>query len=89
MVTCPDCKGEGKLYGLLCSGGHGGPAHIGSIPCPRCKGKSTITKEDLERIAAGKLIREDRIRRRVTMRAEANRLGIDVLEYSKLESGRS
>jgi hypothetical protein len=84
--VCPSCDGRKETFVMAC-GPKGG--WQGYRPCDRCKGTGEITKEHVERIRLGKIMREDRVNaRRVTQREEAARLGCGIGEWSQIEYGK-
>lgn len=86
MTTCPSCKGNKGGEAFVC-----GPNVHGLrwTPCSTCNATGEITEEHLARIEYGRLMREDRIRRRLTVREEAKRLGVSSMaEWSGIENGR-
>lgn len=85
-MKCPDCLGRGTVTALLC--GRGINCRERELPCRICDGSGTITEEIQARIDAGKAMRADRIRRGLSQREEAARLGITPQELSKREAGR-
>ena len=91
MTKCPECAGRG-----------GFPTHVrSSIPgasgfrnqtCPLCQGRGSVREHEAnayrERQLAGEAMRADRKRRMLTLRQEAERLGITASELSRRENGR-
>lgn len=84
--TCPHCGGSGKVRALGCGvfGGRRG-TQIVTLRCPKCHGDGVFVPE---RLALGERRRKDRIRRRLSQREEAARLGITPQHLAQLESGR-
>jgi hypothetical protein len=86
-IPCPDCDGKGEQY---CHVNRGGPGNgFGWFPCLTCKGRRVVPADYPERREAGRRMREDRLSRNMTLRDEAARLGISVVELSRLEQGRT
>jgi hypothetical protein len=83
-IICPSCKGAGQSHGIMC-----GPAgcRTGALKCSTCDGSGVVTHEHLARIEYGRLMRQDRVRRRLTLREEAARLGCGFAEWSRIECG--
>lgn len=90
--TCPDCGGRkivasfvdgrdpntGKTFGYLRSGA-----------CNLCQGTGLIDTATHARIQSGKVLRDDRVSRKLSQKQEAARLGIGVLELNARERGRT
>lgn len=83
-MKCPSCKGARESRGIAC-----GPAGcaVRTFKCFTCGGSGEITEAHAVRIEYGELMRQDRIRRRVTQREEAARLGCGLGEWSRIEHG--
>jgi hypothetical protein len=87
MATCPDCKGERRAF-----------AHINTVDpethgfqwvdCLRCGGAGIVTNEELVAIAKGKELRKARIAAGRSLRQEAERLGVSVVDLSRRERGK-
>ena len=82
---CPWCEGRKKETVHLSTSSGGRWEHR---DCSTCSGHGFIFREHAERIEAGNLRREDRKARLMTLRQEAERLGISPTELSKIENGR-
>jgi hypothetical protein len=84
LITCPSCKGRKGGQAMVC-----GPNVHGMrwMPCSTCKATGQVTEAHLARIEYGRLMRQDRIRRHMTMREEAARLGCGIGEWSRIEHG--
>ena len=78
-IKCPSCKGEKKLYGIGCPGFK--PIEM---DCPNCDKNGEIEKEKYE---AGQKRKKNRLKRKMTLRKEAQRLGICPAELSQIERG--
>jgi hypothetical protein len=82
-MQCPNCRGTGRLYPAI---PHKGFPACG-IACDICSGAG-ILPEDVEYIPEeGKLLKGSRYRSGRTLKAESERLGMDVSELSKRERG--
>lgn len=91
LSECPVCSGTGKLLGVF-------PVYAEDVPqadrkpciefdCMKCGGTGKVTATQLWRIAAGNLSKQERLSRDMTLREEAERLGILPSELSRLENG--
>jgi hypothetical protein len=89
-MICPSCNGAKRLFAFWDGRDKDGKATSGSgmVNCFTCDGAGEITEEHARRIAAGRARMEARIARRVTLKEEADRLGITPAELSAIESGR-
>lgn len=85
-MTCPDCQGT-KIVQAHLQTSRG--CKWRELPCFTCDGTGSISEKHVARIAEGKQRREDRLSRGMTLRREAERLGISATELSRIESGRS
>ena len=61
---------------------------VQEIACATCQGTGTITPELAQRLEDGKALAQSRKERDLSLREEAQRLGISVRELSDLEHGR-
>ena len=84
MQTCPSCKGEGSIRGLV---NRGGNCSWETISCFQCHGSKEVPNIDPEFVRVGKALRADRLKRYASQREEAKRLGIDVTLIGKMELG--
>lgn len=85
-MKCTLCYGSGEIFAHVLTRNpktHG----FQMIKCDRCNGSGVITQEQVALIARGKKLREDRKKCGLTLRQEAKRLGISVVELSELERG--
>jgi len=82
MTTCAHCDGHGFTIGYGCPGFR--PV---KMKCGQCGGDGLLTDEDVERIHRGKEMRRKRIARDLSLREQAKRLGVSVIELSNLERG--
>lgn len=82
---CLFCEGLGwnnvHLYGWGMSGWR-------QVTCPACDGKGEVDEPTRARMERGKLLREDRKARGLTLGQEAERLGTTAAALSKLEWGK-
>ena len=85
-ITCPSCDGEKGGMALVNFGAQG--CQQMWMGCSQCKGEGVIPEEMLSWMARGEKMREDRFSRDLSLREEAKRLGISVVEYSQMEYGR-
>ena len=84
---CPHCRGK-KTVTSFTTCLRPGQSGRREETCPDCEGAGTVTKEYLERKAAGEAMREDRLLRGASLREDSKRLGKTVRELSDLEHGR-
>lgn len=85
-MKCTKCDGTGRIF-----------AHVHTrdpkthgfqyIGCFHCDGTGKISKQQAELIEVGEELRKDRQRRGLTLRQEAERLGISIVELSERERG--
>jgi hypothetical protein len=88
-MTCPECRGKKTLEAVVCGRQHDRSfCRTRRLPCHVCQGTGAITEEHAARIEAGEKMRKDRISRRLSLREEAARLGIDQVTLSHREQGR-
>ena len=85
-MICPDCNGERKVFAHV-NRGEKGPSGFETIDCFRCKAAGEVPDEQALWILEGKLRRTDRISRDISLREEAQRLGIPVVQLSAMERG--
>ena len=85
MTPCPDCKGTKIMSGIGC--GPDGCKPI-TLPCFTCDGIGSISEDQAERMRTGEAMRLDRLVRDMSLREEAQRLGIKARELSDLEHGK-
>ncbi len=76
-ITCWDCDGDGfvKLF-------------HGVVGCTRCGGYGAVPKITATWYETGKAIKRARLSRRVNLRDEAQRLGVNPMAYSDIELGK-
>jgi hypothetical protein len=86
MEICPDCEGRKIISGIGCGANGCKPM---TLPCFTCKGIGSISEEQVERIRKGEAMRQDRLARDMSLREEAQRLGIKARELSDLEHGKT
>jgi hypothetical protein len=77
-MKCPSCHGA-KQFLVICNGSF--------IPCFRCKASGRVPDIQKKWIVRGRKIRNDRVKRGVTLREEAKRRKLDVLALSEMERG--
>lgn len=85
MAVCSSCGGKGYNEGFINARLR---HYYGQIKCSDCAGTGQVTEEQAERVRASKPIVLDRRARRVSIREEAARLGVDFAEWSRVEHGR-
>lgn len=89
-LTCPRCAGRGeheeRVYGIR-EGQYQCWWH--ETLCRQCDGLGFIDAATAARLERGRLLREDRVARRVGLAEEARRLGMSPCELAHLEGGRS
>ncbi len=76
-ITCWECKGNGHVR-----------VFHGAVDCPRCEGLGRVPKITATWYETGKAIRRNRLARRVNMRDEAKRLGVNPIAYPDIERGK-
>jgi hypothetical protein len=84
-MKCPDCL-KGQIAGIAC----GPKIHCSPmvLKCFRCGGSGNIPDEMGGWIKIGKQMRENRLKRDISLREEAKRLGILPSVLSQMENGR-
>jgi hypothetical protein len=85
MTTCPDCNGKKGGNAFVC-----GPNVSGYrwVDCSVCKGTGQVDEAHSDRWHFGRRMWRERIQeRRATLRTEATRLGVSVVEWSQIENG--
>lgn len=87
-MTCPDCNGEREVdvHFLLMADGSCVPHR--RVKCSRCQGTGEVSGEMVGWIKRGRALRDDRLSRGLTLRAEAARRGLAPSELSAMEMGR-
>ena len=85
MVKCPDCNGRkrGIVHLNTASG-----SRWEERDCTFCEGVGHVRAHKAEKWREGELLRADRKARNMTLRQEAQRLGISPQELSRREWGR-
>jgi hypothetical protein len=89
-VPCPDCGGRKVTLGFVDAFSPSGDC-VGTLirgDCCLCNGEGVISVDRNAQIIAGEELRADRLRRNVSIREEAARLGISPSELSRRERGR-
>lgn len=84
LVTCPSCNGKGESFCIAC----GTHCRVVNFNCFTCRGSGTVTAGHLAFMNEAETIRLDRVERRLTIREEGKRLGVDFAEWSRIEGGR-
>lgn len=81
--TCRPCRGSGEVTVYAC------PGFIArEVRCSDCRGTGKIDDARAEELNAGLRRRADRLKRGLSQRQEAERLGMDVVAYSRMENVR-
>lgn len=83
MVICPTCDGCKEYEVYACPG-----FRRVLIPCSRCKATGRVTEVEAQRVEAGRQMREARVARGLSLRQEADRLGLTPMELADLEHAR-
>jgi hypothetical protein len=85
MVVCPSCRGAKAGYGIACSDRG---CRAGEIACDFCKGEGQVSSEAGERWHKGRVLRDARVKRGLTLFEEAAILGIEPIVLNDIEHGR-
>lgn len=81
MTKCADC-GVGSVPVML-----PGYGKVGTVfPCEHNADRRA--EQQARRVAMGRALRADRLKRDLTLRQRAAELGVDFVELSKLENGK-
>lgn len=83
-TTCPDCRGTGTNHVLVNMGGF---CEHRTMTCSNCRGKGAIPDNLLSWAAQGEAMKQDRLERRLSLKTEAERLGIHQTELYQMEHG--
>lgn len=86
MRVCPSCEGRGKDIGIACGSKGCRPM---TMPCSLCGGSGSVEDARLKMWQSGQSHRRDRLARNMTLRQEADRLGISMVDLSKIERGEN
>ena len=85
-MICPSCNGKKLVWThLRFADGRG---DMRWLPCTQCEGTGEISEEMGQWVLEGRVLRERRLAARRTLRAEAQRRGIDCATLSKMEMGK-
>lgn len=82
-MVCPDCNGKGETAGIVCP-----PGELRYIKCSMCSGTGQLSHVQEKWISDGIALRNDRVKRGLSLREEAQRLGITEYHLSQREHGR-
>lgn len=88
-ALCALCGGAGEMSAIVVK--RAGDVTFTDreiLLCAWCEGEGQVTGEKAERLEAGRLMREDRVRRGVSLEAEARERGLTVPELTRQEWGR-
>lgn len=83
---CPVCLGSPKSIAHF-NMGENKPHEWREIECDACEGTGRVTQHRMDAITEGKKLRQDRIERNMSLREEAQRLGISPVQLSRRERG--
>lgn len=83
-VQCPQCKGERGFDALV---NRGGDCTMERVPCSTCGGEGDMDPGYPARLAAGQVLRDDRLARRESLGEAARRMGVTIMELSDREHG--
>lgn len=81
-VVCPHCGGDKHIPIPISDSGD-------VLDCELCAAEGFLAPEQFARYQEGRKLRKERLERRVPMRVEAERLGIDPSELWRRENGLS
>jgi hypothetical protein len=87
-MQCPRCNGSKTIVAAHVSYANGSHGYGVPFPCDQCAGSGEVPDEMAEWIQAGSAMREERLQRRVTLREEAKRRGMNPVELSRMEFGK-
>ena len=84
--TCPACNGYKRVIVFIdYASGHGSAK---TQDCSLCAGFGTVHPSLAAKVREGEQLRQDRLARGMTLRAEAARLGTTARDLSDREAGR-
>lgn len=84
-MICPLCNGRKSAPVLACPG-----ARIIDMPCEACRATGAVDDQYPEWLERGRALKRLRMEPRYRdMREAANLVGVDVVEYSRMERGLS
>lgn len=87
-MNCPTCGGSGAMLAFFATRSDGRCDPCRSLQCYRCAGAGTVPDEMREWITAGGRLKEDRRRRNMTLRQEADRRQVPFSVLAAMEAGR-
>lgn len=82
-MKCPECKGNGSLFGMSLRSGF-----AGHIACPACGGIGEVSRDQLWAMQVGDRMRQTRIGKGFGLRQAAELLGILPSDLAAMEHGR-
>lgn len=85
LVVCPRCSGAKAFDGIAC--GANGCRMIVSA-CDFCKGAGAVSTARAQAWERGRLMREERVKQRLTLHEKAELLGMSPEALNALEHGR-
>lgn len=92
-MTCPHCDGKKSVMAFVHfteeAQAAGKVNGYQATDCRTCEGTGQVDDDYPERMARADALRADRISRHVSLRAEAERLGITPAQLSARENGRA
>lgn len=83
---CPVCLGNPKSIAHF-NMGENKPHEWREVECDACEGTGRVTQQRMDAITDGRKLRDDRIARDMSLREEAQRLGISPAQLSRRERG--
>lgn len=83
LVTCPTCEGR-REYGVYACPGF----RLVMVSCKRCKASGLVSIEEADRITEGKRRAAGRKARGLSLRQEADRLGMTPMQLADIEFAR-
>lgn len=91
-MECPACHGKKYVTGLFPVYARSVPRHKRKsciqLPCPFCNKEGTVPDEVLQWQEDGKILKEKRMAKRLTLRKASKELKMDGSELSDMENGK-
>lgn len=85
-VECPSCHGSCQAFAFVDYADGSGSSGWG--PCSHCNGTGSITAKQAKREIAGRLLRDERVRRHIALTVAAAAFETTPQELSQAEHGR-